>query len=82
MMRDMGCSTKYLDLSYADKRMAEQYSLRKLAKYLEKQGKDYPSELPELDEDQEFELNKEWIREHRSDSDVAKRLYEENRAST
>ena len=80
-MRDMGCSRKYSELSIADQRLAEQYALRRLAKYLQKQGKDYPPDLPELNEEQEFELTKEWIREHRKDPDEAKRIYEENRAS-
>ena len=80
-MRDMGCSMKYSELSPSDQRIAEQYTLRELAKYLEKQGKDYPSDLPQLDETQVFELSKEWIQIHRKDSNEAKRIYEENRAS-
>ena len=81
-LRDMKYPSVYSKCSRDQQKVAEQLTLRRLAKYLEKQGKDYPSELPELDEESGFELSKEWIREHKKDSDEAKRKYETNRKST
>ena len=80
-LRDLKFPSVYSKCSMDQKKIAEQLTLRKLAKYLEKQGKDYPPELPELEEEHEFELSKEWIREHRRRPDESKRIYEENRKS-
>lgn len=60
----------------------EQYTLRKLAFYLEKIGKDLPPELPPLNKENKYALNAEWLAAHEADPDEATRTFERNIAST
>ena len=59
----------------------EQYTLRKLAHYLEHNGQDLPPELPPLDKSNKYALNAEWIAAHETDPDQAERDFEKNIAS-
>ena len=60
----------------------EQYTLRKLAFYLEKIGKDLPPELPPLNKENKYALNAEWLTAHGANPDEAIRTFERNIAST
>ena len=60
------------------KKTCEQHTLRQLALFLEKQGKDYPPELPELTEENEHELTREFLFSHQLDSSVAEETYKKN----
>ena len=64
------------------KPLAEQYTLRKLAFYLEENGKEYPPELPPLTESNKFLLHAEWLHAHEMESDEATRIFNANIAST
>jgi len=64
------------------KEASVQYTLRKLAFYLEENGFDYPPELPPLNEANKFALHAEWLHAHEMEPDEATKTFEKNISST
>lgn len=58
-----------------------QYTLRKLAYYLEENGYEYPPELPPLNELNKFALHAEWLHAHEMEPDEATETFNKNIAS-
>jgi hypothetical protein len=63
------------------KQQCEQYTLRKLASILERAGKAYPGELPELLAQDSKEQTIEWLNAHNYSSDAATKIYESHTQS-
>ena len=73
-----GYSKNWRQLPDNLKPLAEQYTLRKLAYYLEENGKEYPPELPPLTESNKFILNAEWRHAHEMEPNEASRIFNAN----
>ena len=74
-------SYDYTTLPLEWQRQAEQFTLRKLNKMLERSGVDYPKELPELEEISSQEQSIEFLSAHNYKVDVAQQVYTSHRSS-
>jgi hypothetical protein len=63
------------------KNQCEQHTLRKLASMLERAGKEYPAELPALEEQDSKEQTREWLNAHNYSSDDATKIYSSHKQS-
>ena len=74
-------SYDYTILPLEWQRQAEQFTLRKLNRMLERSGTDYPKELPPLEEISAQEQSVEFLSAHNYEVDVAQRVYTSHRSS-